>query len=234
MTEFESILDIEIESILASYPEIKIDNHTFILNTKIGDVIFEINEGINYPNNPPNIKLDLQKNFKKSFKLIKKVILDSFIQNEMSLILMIGTALDIATEMNTNDINKTQQQVDTLIESNNSPLMRVLIYFHHIMSSKKKAIIKSKAIEFNLGGVYCTGFPGVIVCEGNQTDVLDYVSCLQNLRWQHMVVKGEMICDEEERVFDNKGGLVLVDDMSAIANSCEEKGQKELFMTVYK
>lgn len=241
MTEFGGILEIEIESLVASYPsEIKVDNHQFTLSTKIGNVIFEMNKGIKYPNNPPNITLQLYKQYKKDINSIKKLILDCFIKDEMSLILMVGAALDIANEMNVNDTNMTNQ-VDTTIKSSNN-LMRVLIYFHHIMSSKKKATIKSKAIEFNLGGVYCTGFPGIIVCEGDQRDILDYISCLQNLRWQKMVVKGEMIIREEDpnldkeemRVFDIKGGLALVDDMSAIASICDEKGQKELFMTVYR
>ena len=65
-----------------------------------------------------------------------------------------------------------------------STISRCLIHFHHIMADGKKAFIKEEAEVLDLGGVWCSGFPGCIVVEGRKENVDIYVKGLKGLRWQ--------------------------------------------------
>ena len=44
-----------------------------------------------------------------------------------------------------------------------------------------------------MGVISKTGFPGVVIVEGQLENVLEYVRRIQRLRWQQMVVRGEEI-----------------------------------------
>eukprot|EP01032_Pedospumella_encystans_P009922 gene9922-11638_t len=61
------------------------------------------------------------------------------------------------------------------------------------MSSTKRKAIVDNAEELQLGGISKTGFPGVVIVEGQLENVLEYVRRIQRLRWQQMVVRGEEI-----------------------------------------
>lgn len=61
-----------------------------------------------------------------------------------------------------------------------------------ISSTKRKAIVDN-AEDLQLGGISKTGFPGVVIVEGQLENVLEYVRRIQRLRWQQMVVRGEEI-----------------------------------------
>jgi len=116
----------------------------------------------------------------------------------------------------------------------NIKLMQVLIYFHHIKSSMKKKVIVDSAAELELGGYWKEGFPGVIIAEGMFDDVQEYISRLQKLRWQHMVVRGERIFEDIAAPRQLPRNLEEVEDMSKLGQLCEENGVHDLFMTIMK
>lgn len=69
--------------------------------------------------------------------------------------------------------------------------LRSLIWFHHIKSLTKRKNIISWARELHIGGYCKPGFPGIIVCEGAEDDVTEYVSRIRQMRWQAMSVRAE-------------------------------------------
>jgi hypothetical protein len=129
-------------------------------------------------------------------------------------------------------------------ESGRLKLARILIWFHHIKSPTKKKEIVNQAADLGLGGIWKEGFPGVVIAEGVMEDVYEYVRRLQQLRWQHMVVRGEEVEDLEVdptastsevrgRKFE-RGLMVEVDSMSDLGQICKERGIHELFMSITK
>ena len=116
----------------------------------------------------------------------------------------------------------------------NNKLMQVLIYFHHIKSSMKKKVIVDSACELKLGGYWKEGFPGVIIAEGLFDDVQEYITRLQKLRWQHMVVRGERVFNDVAAPRQLPQNLEEVDDMSRLGQLSEEHGVHDLFMTIMK
>lgn len=68
---------------------------------------------------------------------------------------------------------------------------RCMLWFHHIKSVAKRKEIVSLARASRLGGFCKPGFPGVIVCEGEDTEVDSFVHSLRALRWQAMDVRYE-------------------------------------------
>ena len=121
-------------------------------------------------------------------------------------------------------------------------MSRFLIYFHHIMSGKKRVAIVENARELGLGGYSKRGFPGIVIVEGFDNNVLEYVRRIQHLRWQQMVVRGEEFDDYTEesgesgctRKFPLPFREIEGDSMSDIATLCEESGCRDLFMTSMK
>lgn len=126
-------------------------------------------------------------------------------------------------------------------------IARFLIYFHHIMSGKKRVAIVQEARDLGLGGYSKHGFPGIVIVEGFDYNVLEYVKRIQHLRWQQMVVRGEefddFVEDNEKIVEDGEGFKrkfpvpfreIDGDSMSDIATLCQEAHCHELFMTSMK
>eukprot|EP00877_Chromochloris_zofingiensis_P006355 jgi/Chrzof1/1973/Cz10g28140.t1 len=70
-------------------------------------------------------------------------------------------------------------------------LLRVGIWFHHIKSTQKRKSIVSWARELNISGYAKPGYPGVILCEGRECDVQEYVQRIKALTWQAMQVRAE-------------------------------------------
>lgn len=115
-------------------------------------------------------------------------------------------------------------------------LGRRAIYFHHVINPNKRRIVKDWASELQLGGFSKIGWPGIVIVEGREADVQDYVRRLQHLRWKQMTVRGEEIeatgvtVDAMRRLphdfheFPENG-------MSALATACRESGVLELFLT---
>jgi acylphosphatase len=71
--------------------------------------------------------------------------------------------------------------------------LRVFIWFHHIYSEHKRDSIFDVAKENDLSGVVMPGKPGMIVVEGLQENVNDFVTRIRKLSWQKMSVKVEQL-----------------------------------------
>ena len=119
-------------------------------------------------------------------------------------------------------------------------LGRRLIHSHHIIATSKRKAIVDLAQDYNLGGCYKYGWPGIIIIEGEEADCMSYVEEIRTLLWQHCVVRGEQqihVKDQDElektRVLSSKM-QDLGDDMSVIAKQCKEAGLEELFLTSMK
>lgn len=139
-------------------------------------------------------------------------------------------------------------------------IARCLIYFHHIMSATKKKEIVDNAVALRLSGIAKYGFPGIVIVEGEIDNVYEYIKCIQRLRWQQMVVRGEEIdtvridtddCEQQNSKFSTSRGNYLVCDvvdshrkmgkgfsvvetMSDVGSTCKNCGVHELFMTAMK
>ena len=76
-------------------------------------------------------------------------------------------------------------------DSSSQSILRCLIWFHHIKSLTKRKHIVAWAHELDIGGYSKPGFPGIIVCEGEKADVIEYLRRIRQLRWQAMSVRAE-------------------------------------------
>ena len=119
-------------------------------------------------------------------------------------------------------------------------LGRRLIHSHHIIAQSKRKAIVELADQYNIGGYFKIGWPGIIVIEGEECDCTAYIDEIRSMRWQHLVVRGEehvTVKGQEElkqaRVLPHKMHG-LGDDMSCIAERCKLVGLEELFLTSMK
>uniref|UniRef100_A0A0G4FJI8 RWD domain-containing protein n=1 Tax=Chromera velia CCMP2878 TaxID=1169474 RepID=A0A0G4FJI8_9ALVE len=120
-------------------------------------------------------------------------------------------------------------------------LGRRLLYSHHIRAESKKRAILEWAAELGLGGYSKVGYPGVIVVEGDEQCVQEYVSRLQRLRWKHFVVRGEQITEGREggdldsmRALPRRMSQLGPEEMSQLASLCRQAGLEDLFLTSMK
>ena len=92
-----------------------------------------------------------------------------------------------------------------------------------------------------LGGFSKIGWPGIVIVEGNEMHVQEYVRQLQHLRWKQMVVRGEQtesvprgdLLDGTRKLpksFHEFGET----QMSELATACRECGLEELFLATMK
>lgn len=68
-------------------------------------------------------------------------------------------------------------------------LRRSYLWFHHIYSKKKKQNINQLANSWKLNGFCITGKPGIIVIEGNDSNIIQYTQTLKSWNWQRMIVR---------------------------------------------
>ncbi|KAG6609807.1 Major Facilitator Superfamily (MFS) [Phytophthora cinnamomi] len=121
-----------------------------------------------------------------------------------------------------------------------SVLGRRAIYFHHIIASNKRRVVKEWALELQLGGFSKIGWPGVVIVEGAEANVQEYVRRLQHLRWKQITVRGEQTEELGEGNLDELRRLPLgfsefpEDGMSDLAAACRAAGLEELFLTTMK
>ncbi|KDO27923.1 hypothetical protein SPRG_07197 [Saprolegnia parasitica CBS 223.65] len=113
-------------------------------------------------------------------------------------------------------------------------LGRRAIYFHHIIASSKRRVVIDWAKELHLGGFSKIGWPGVIIVEGDEPCVAEYVRRLQHLRWKQMVVRGEQVETSSEALRRLPSPLTELDDMSILAAACADAGVTDLFLTTMK
>jgi hypothetical protein len=112
---------------------------------------------------------------------------------------------------------------------------------HHIINPAKRKVIVEWAISLRVCGFSKIGWPGVVVVEGEESDVKEYVSRLQRLRWKSCVVRGEQL--ENVPAGDNidcarKIPLGFTEfgekGMSDLADACRHAGVEDLFLTSMK
>ena len=175
---------------------------------------------------------------------IQRAIDDSSDNDAMGSLEICQMAVDLCREW----LENRKNNKSTKGCSNKAPsidkkrLARFLIYFHHIKSGKKRQAIVNNARDLNLGGFSKQGFPGIVVVEGCDVDVLEFVKRIQHLRWQHMVVRGEEFDDfieESDNVMLNRKlpmPFTEIDSekMSDIASLCKNCDCHDLFMTSLK
>lgn len=120
-------------------------------------------------------------------------------------------------------------------------LGRRLIFFHHIINPTKRECVMKWAIEYGLGGYSKIGWPGVVVVEGRETQVQEYVRALSRLRWQQITVRGEeqIVCPEGKSIDDlrklHRGFEEFGEhDMSKLAAAMRDAGLEDLFKTLMK
>ena len=117
-------------------------------------------------------------------------------------------------------------------------LGRRAIYFHHVLGVEKRQCIARWSRQLRLNGWLKVGYPGVLLVEGPECGVVDFVAALQRLRWKLMVVRGE------ERIAAPNGvdaarvvphqGVPEILSSSEIAASARACGLEELFLASMK
>lgn len=122
-------------------------------------------------------------------------------------------------------------------------LGRRAIYFHHIIASNKRRVVKEWALELQLSGFSKIGWPGVVIVEGAEAYVQEYVRRLQHLRWKQITVRGEQTKELGEGSSGSLDELRRLprgfrefpeDGMSDLAAACRAAGLEELFLTTMK
>lgn len=119
---------------------------------------------------------------------------------------------------------------------------RRCVFFHHICSTAKRHCIVRWAHELRINGFVKIGYPGVLIVEGPEEGILEYISGLQGLRWKLMVVRGEetedcpahpgSTLDSLRRIPAH--GVIEMISSSDIAAHCRECKLDELFRTSMK
>ncbi|KAJ7541109.1 hypothetical protein O6H91_10G046500 [Diphasiastrum complanatum] len=120
-------------------------------------------------------------------------------------------------------------------------LKRKLMWFHHIKSIEKRKAIKDWGGELKLSGYCKPGFPGVLIFEGEDDNVSEYVKRIQKLHWQAVSVRAE----EEEvgssgRSIDDMRRFQLgieevgENGMSQLAGFCRDARLEHLFLSALK
>lgn len=163
-------------------------------------------------------------------------VIDS--EDEMSLVDITQTAFEFFTDiMQLGDCGEGGEEKSAASGRRSVRVARLLIYFHHIKSAKKKREIVDNACELDLSGFWKEGFPGIIIIEGLEESCLEFVKRIQRLRWQHMVVRGEQI-EEFEGSIDEFVSLPKpifeCTSLSDLGQRCKDAGIHDLFMTTMK
>eukprot|EP00471_Norrisiella_sphaerica_P004388 CAMPEP_0184481754 /NCGR_PEP_ID=MMETSP0113_2-20130426/3320_1 /TAXON_ID=91329 /ORGANISM="Norrisiella sphaerica, Strain BC52" /LENGTH=337 /DNA_ID=CAMNT_0026861081 /DNA_START=139 /DNA_END=1152 /DNA_ORIENTATION=- len=65
-------------------------------------------------------------------------------------------------------------------------LGRRLIFSHHIINTAKREAVVKFAVQLGLSGCSKIGWPGVILIEGLEENVREYVDAISRLRWKHL------------------------------------------------
>ena len=134
---------------------------------------------------------------------------------------------------------------DATVENISTPMVlgRRAIYFHHIIAFTKRRVVKEWALELELGGFSKIGWPGVVIVEGIEDNIQEYVRRLQHLRWKQMTVRGEQMEELREGDLGDINSLRRLpwsfqefpeNGMSTLAAACRAVGLEELFLTTMK
>ena len=132
----------------------------------------------------------------------------------------------------------------TQFAADGDQLGRRCVYYHHILSTMKRQCITRWAKVLRLNGFCKIGYPGLLLVEGPEENVAEYVRLLQRLRWKLMVVRGEETIDrppnkslDSLRVIPVTQGVIETVDSAEFGEWCKSAGLHELFLTgmrIYK
>ena len=123
--------------------------------------------------------------------------------------------------------------------ANSSQISRRTLWFHHIKALSKRKNILAWAGELGVGGFSKPGFPGVVICEGWDEDVSEFVTRIRHLRWQAMSVRAEEMVDAtdgncEDMRFKGSFRELGEGDMDVLALECRTAGLEHLFLAAMK
>ena len=171
----------------------------------------------------------------------------------LSTLLGLGMHLqDVQTAMQLMSLVKTYHQYFFPQESVTPRVLAVVKTNHDIHLHESilgRQTLKKTALELNLGGYCKYGWPGIVIVEGLESDVQEYVQIISSLRWQSIQVKyhktkrlssllkGDRTISVDDHIDDNRvfhKDFLEVDDMKILARICEDAGQKSLFDSFIK
>ncbi|XP_020519812.1 RWD domain-containing protein 2A isoform X2 [Amborella trichopoda] len=149
-------------------------------------------------------------------------------------------AEDLNNRMRHNTHNQEKQRREEIDMS--ICIKRVLIWFHHIKSPQKRKSILEWSKSHDIGGYLKSGYPGILVIEGEKSWIDAYVKQVQCLRWQAMSVRAE-----EEKEVPSSSTLessrrfpIVVKEledhggMSELGRYCKEANLEGLFLSALK
>jgi len=120
-------------------------------------------------------------------------------------------------------------------------LTRLVLWMHHVKNLNKRKSIVGWAGELHVRGFSKPGFPGIVICEGRDSDVKEYCRRLKAMRWQAIGVRAE---ESDQPVIESQGSYAwhfLEDfrelgegDMDVLAVRCAEAGLTHLFKAALK
>lgn len=127
-------------------------------------------------------------------------------------------------------------------------LGRKLIHSHHIIAKSKRKVVGDLAKEYELGGYFKIGWPGIIIIEGEEENCNLFCDEIRKMRWQYLVIRGEerettttTIMDvdwkfklDKLRRFPLQMTELGEDQMSHLSELCREAGLEDLFRTSMK
>ncbi|KAL4199825.1 hypothetical protein AMTRI_Chr03g53230 [Amborella trichopoda] len=154
-------------------------------------------------------------------------------------------AEDLNNRMRHNTHNQEKQRREEIDMS--ICIKRVLIWFHHIKSPQKRKSILEWSKSHDIGGYLKSGYPGILVIEGEKSCIDAYVKQVQCLRWQAMSVRAEEEKEvpssstlESSRRFPIEKILAVVKEledhggMSELGRYCKEANLEGLFWSALK
>ncbi len=146
-------------------------------------------------------------------------------------------------ESDGNDVS-TAKQSTSCNRIDRNILGRKLIFSHHIIAKSKRKAIGDLAKEYNLGGYFKIGWPGIIVIEGREEDCQSFYDEIRTMRWQYLVVRGEEreeigLDDQTNNLDDLRRFPISMtelgeDKMSHLSELCRDVGLEDLFLTSMK
>ena len=126
------------------------------------------------------------------------------------------------------------------IKKSESITVRTWIYFHHIYSSKKRALITTFASQAKVTGFCLAGKPGIVCVEGQQDQVASFVLAVRGLSWQRMTVRlheeigasASTLLDHTKSTFEGFHHISL--SLSEFRSYLEDHQCEEVFQVLFQ
>ncbi|EPQ54296.1 hypothetical protein GLOTRDRAFT_111623 [Gloeophyllum trabeum ATCC 11539] len=96
--------------------------------------------------------------------------------------------------------------------------LRAVLFFHHISNRAKIRSLHQLTVEHSLRGYLKLGKPAVLVCQGEESDVDEYLKKVKSMRWQQarVEVKDHVASDAAAHIPANLRGLEEVATLSEL------------------